>query len=263
MPKTTEYCQPWCDKHGGGTCATAFVLYQKPAALRGRENLAGIDLQGAGGGGASGCNDLELSVGSEFLDDDGEAPLLWCTLNLARIDDTYRGEPTASFQTSGPGMKSVHAQLGRFLALVRSGDAHRAEREEGISPARVDWVARHRAHQHPDDCQPWCRDHGDEGCRLTMTLGLTAGTGDDNLVYGDPGERAPAANLLAARAIYTPGAEGSRGCFYLALDCWNTVSNDLDGYRTDRAASLPATMPALKRVHARLGDLLLEVGAAG
>ncbi|ASN39710.1 hypothetical protein CGQ24_12255 [Arthrobacter sp. 7749] len=261
MPETTEYCQPWCDDHGGGTCRAAFVLYEKPTTLRSRETLAGIDLEGAGGG-VSGCNDLELSVGSEFLDDEDHAPLMWCTLNLARIDNTYCGEAMASFQTSVPGMKTVHAQLGRFLSLVCSGDAHRAEREAGIAPTRVDWVARHRDHQHPDDCQPWCEVHGDDGCRLTKTLGLTAGSGDDNLVYGDLGAAAGAAHLLAARAIYTPGADGSRGCFYLALDCWNTIGNDQDDHRTDRTASLPVTLPALKRAHARLGELLVQVRAA-
>ncbi|MBP2374325.1 hypothetical protein [Paeniglutamicibacter psychrophenolicus] len=261
MPETTDACQPWCNNHFGGTCAAAFELYEKPASLRGREALAGIDLQGAGG--ATGCNDLELSVGSEFLDDEDETPALWCTLNLALIGETYRGEAAASFQTNGPGMKSVRAQLGRFLALIRSGEAHRAELEEGIAPARAGWAALNRSDQHPDDCQPWCRDHGDDGCRLTMTLGLTAGSGDQNLVYGTPGEAAGAADLLAARAIYTPGAEGSRGSFHLALDCWNTVGNDPDGYRIDRTASLPVTMPALKRIHARLGDLLVQVGAAG
>jgi hypothetical protein len=264
MPETTEYCQPWCDDHGGGTCRAAFVLYEKPATLRSRENLAGIDLEGASGG-VSGCNDLELSVGSEFLDDEDHAPLMWCTLNLARIDNTYRGEAMASFQTSAPGMKTVHAQLGRFLALVCSRDAHRAEREAGLAPTHVDWVARPRNQQHPDDCQPWCEVHGDDGCRLTKTLGLTAGSRDENLVYGDLGAAAGAADLLAARAIYTPGADGSRGCFYLALDCWNTIGNDQDDqddHRTDRTASLPVTLLALKRAHARLGELLAQVRAA-
>ena len=202
-------------------------------------------------------------MGSEFLDDEDETPALWFTVNFARMDNTYRGEAAASFQTNGPGLKSVHAQLDRFLALIRSGDAHRAELAEGIAPARAGWVARHRADQHPDDCQPWCRDHLGDGCRLTMTLGLTAGTGDENLVYAGPGAVAGAADLLAARAIHTPGAEVRRGSFHLALDCWIFLGNDRDGCSTDRTASLPVTLPALKRIHSRLGDPLVEVGAAG
>ena len=261
MPETTDTCRPWCTSHFGGTCAAAFDLYAKPAGLRGREALPGIELRGAGGG--TGCNDLELSVGSEFPDDQDEAPALWCTLNLSLVDESYRGEPAASFQTNGPGMRTIHAQLGRFLALAGCGQAHRAELESGIRPGSAGWAARHRAHRHPDDCQPWCREHGDDGCRLTMTLGLAAGSGEENLVHCAAGETAGAVDLLAARALYTPGAAGSRGRFHLALDCWNTLGNDRDGGRTDRTASLPATLPALKRVHARLGGLLVEVGAAG
>lgn len=255
MPEPTEDCQPWCDNHVGASCAAAFELYLKPTALRGRESLRGIE--GIGGS----CNDLELSVGSDLRYDEDAAPTLWCSLNLSKVDDIYRGEARAVLQTNGPGMKSIHAQLGRFLAFVRSGDAHRAEHQPGISPAKVVWTARNPAEQHLDDCQPWCRDHGEEGCGLKMTLALTGRSSDENLVYGNPVPAGGAADLLAARAICTPGAEGSQGCLYLGLDCWNTVSDDVDEYRTDRTASLPVTLSALKRIHTKLGKLLVKVEA--
>ena len=94
-----------------------------------------------------------------------------------------------------------------------------------------------------------------------MTLALTGRSTDENLVYGNPDPAVWADSLLAAQAIYIPGAEGSQGCLHLGLDCWNIGSDDADDGLTDRAAWLPVTMVALKRIHTKLGKLLVKVEA--
>ncbi|WP_411734466.1 hypothetical protein [Paeniglutamicibacter sp.] len=215
--------------------------------------MAGIETTGAE------ANELEFVVGTDAWEPGTDAPASWTCLNFRHVVSDRRRDPEASLQTDVPGMSTIHAQLGRFLALVRSGDAHRSEARPGSGPRQAGWRALGPAEHNLDDCQPWCRDHGEEGCGLRMTLALTSARDTENRLYGAQVSADATADLLAARALHAPGAAGCQDRLYVGLDCWNTLSETAPDHQRDRAASLPVKMPDLKRVHTRLGKLLAEV----
>lgn len=253
----TSQCLPWCAKSPArdcdGDCLARTRLYTRPPMLRGREQLPGIEWTGAD------ANELEFVVGTDAWEPGEDAPPIWTCLNFRHVVSERRHDPEASLQTNVPGMRTIHAQLGRFLALVRSGDAHRAEARPGSGPRQAGWRAQDPAEHNLDNCQPWCRDHGEEGCGLRMTLALTAARGTDNRLYGAQESADPTADLLAARALLTPGAAGCQDLLQVGLDCWNTLTESAPEHQRDRATSLPVTLTDLKRIHTRLGKLLAEV----
>jgi hypothetical protein len=221
--------------------------------LRVREQLAGIEMTGAE------SNELEFVVGTDAWEAGADAPPIWTCLNFRHVVSDRWHDPEASLQTNVPGMRTIHAQLGRFLALVRSGDAHHSESRPGSGPRQAGWRAQDLAEHNLDNCQPWCRDHGEEGCGLRMTLALTTARGTENRLYGAQESADPTADLLGVRALLTPGAAGCQDRLHVGLDCWNTLPETASEHQRDRATSLPVKLTDLKRIHTRLGKLLAEV----
>jgi hypothetical protein len=163
-----------------------------PAAYaRNREQLSGIDVTD------SDSSELQFVVGTDVRDEETEAPPIWTCLNFMHVVPGRWRDPEASLQTDAPGMRTIHAQFGRILALVRSGDTRGSETQPGFGPQRVCWRA--QGH-HLDDCPPWCGDHCDEGWRLRMTPELTTAHGAENRVYEWHESAGATTDLLAAQA---------------------------------------------------------------
>ncbi|MFL4474378.1 hypothetical protein ACIPVK_10310 [Paeniglutamicibacter sp. MACA_103] len=252
----TSPCLPWCGKYPedcDGDCLARTRLHSRRPMLHGRKRLAGIEAMGAE------ANELEFVVGTDAWEPGSDAPVIWTCLNFRHVVSDRRSDPEASLQTDVPGMRTIHAQLGRFLALVRSGDAHRSEARPGSVSGQAGWRAQNPAEHNLDNCQPWCRDHGEEGCGLRMTLALTGARGAENRLYSTRGSAEPTTDLLLAHAIHAPGAAGRQDRLHVGLDCWNTRAETAPEYQRDRAALLPVELPDLKRIHTRLGKLLADV----
>lgn len=242
-------CKSWCDGCQDGECTTESTLHRGGM----RSGGFGFDSDGF----YSHSDELMVRAAADGQDEDGECDgtdSVW--VNFADVSSGSIVD-RASFETDWPGMRTVRAQLGRFIALVRSSDAYKS----GLSPSGKLAAAGSLTGVDPgapdlDLCEPWCADHEVEGCKLRMTLGVTVGREPENRFYEARESTVAANGMLEAQARYARPVAGKPGIFRVQLDC---VMDFSDGARSEGridTAVLGLDMTELKRIHTRLGAFL-------